>query len=193
MMKLGTVLALLALGSMGAQASECLSISDNDKRLECYDKENGYKPNNQGKSNAVGKWKLTESTSPIDDSKTIKLSLTTKDKVRAGIQSGSPILILRCMEDKTSLYVDWGTFISTADPRITLRVDKDKATSEYWRVASNHEVSFSPNAIPAIKSMVGKNNLMLQVTPFSDQTYTVNFDITGLDNAIKPLRDACNW
>ena len=97
------------------------------------------------------------------------------------------------MENKTSLYVDWGTFISTADPRITLRVDKDKATSEYWGVASNHEASFSPNAIPIIKSMVGKNNLMLQVTPFSDQTYTLNCDITGLDNAIKPLRDACNW
>lgn len=164
---------------------------DRRQQLECYDKKNSDKPNNQGRTSAVGNWKLTENKSPADYSKTIKFSLTTKDDIRIGIKSGLPILILRRMENKTSLYVDWGTFISTTDPSITLREDKKKASSEHWRVASNHEAVFSSNATPTIKSMIDKSNLMLQVTPFSDQTYIVSFDITRLDNAINPTRETC--
>jgi type VI secretion system protein VasI len=37
------------------------------------------------------------------------------------------------------------------------------------------------------------DNLVAQITPYNESPVTAIFDTSGLENAIKPLRETCNW
>lgn len=185
-----TVLAISTFFSY-SYANDCASISDDEERLTCYDQLNT--PTVKKQEGDTGKWVKSERISPIDDSPTVVLSLDSPDEVRSRLLSGRPTLVVRCKENKTEAYINWRTFITTGTTEITFRADKEKAKKETWLVSSNNKATFSPMPIPLIKDLLGKSSLIVQVTPFSDNTYTVNFDIKGLDNAITPVREACGW
>lgn len=189
------ITSLIAFGVIGstAFANDCLDIHDNKARLACYDKQAGYekKPNETNNNNGI--WVLDTKTSPVDDSTSIFLSLTTKDRVKEGLLSGEPLLIIRCQHNTTDLYINWGTFITMGNTNILTRIDKEKAQTSSWLMSTNNEASFAPKPIPLIKEMFDKDTLTTQITPFSDNTYTVKFNISGLENAIKPVREACGW
>ncbi|WP_157018348.1 type VI secretion system-associated protein TagO [Mesorhizobium xinjiangense] len=48
-------------------------------------------------------------------------------------------------------------------------------------------------SIPVIKQMLGKSRMIVRMTPYNENPFTATFDITGLENEIAPLRDACQW
>lgn len=192
MTKLGIVSALLALGLMSAQASECLSISDNNSRLECYDNENAYKPATPEKEE-IGKWEISIDVSPIDDSQRVLLMVDANERVGRSFMASRPTLVMRCESNKTELFIDWGSFITTSTTAVTTRIDNEKAATNNWEMSSDNQASFAPNSISLVKKLTGKDTLLARITPYGENPYTVTFDITGLDNAIKPLREACNW
>lgn len=140
-----------------------------------------------------GRWDERKSISPMDDSPTVVLSLESSDRIGSGFKSERPTLVIRCQENQTTAYINWQTFISVTDTEITTRIDSDLAQSSLWSVSSNYKATLSPKSIPFIKSMLNKESLIVRVTPFNDNSYTVKFDITGLDNAIKPVRETCGW
>ncbi|WP_257025488.1 type VI secretion protein [Pseudoalteromonas sp. MIP2626] len=41
--------------------------------------------------------------------------------------------------------------------------------------------------------MLTSDKLVAQVTPYNESPATAIFNTTGLKNAIKPLRETCNW
>lgn len=47
--------------------------------------------------------------------------------------------------------------------------------------------------IPVIQEMFDAEQLTVRATPFNESTITVQFPIAGLQEAIEPLREACNW
>lgn len=196
-MRLKTLItSLISFGVIGSSAfaNDCLDIHDNKARLACYDKQAGYEEDPKPSPTLDnGNWRKIEEISPVDDSKTVILSLSTDDKVRRGVMSASPLLLIRCQQNKTSLYIDWGTFITTGRISILTRIDKEKAQTSTWLMSTDNEASFAPQAINLIKNLLGKETLTTQVTPYNDSTYTVKFNISGLENAIKPVREACGW
>lgn len=141
----------------------------------------------------TGSWNKKESISPIDDSDTITLSLDSLNKIGSGFRSAKPTLVIRCQENKTNAYINWRSFISVTNTKITTRVDKEQAKTQSWEISSNNRATLAPKSIPFIKEMLGKDSLVVRVTPFNDNSYTVKFDIKGLDNAIMPVREACGW
>jgi hypothetical protein len=56
----------------------------------------------------VDKWHVTESRSPMDDSRTVILALDSADVIEGPIGSNKPTLIVRCKEGKTQIYVSTG-------------------------------------------------------------------------------------
>jgi hypothetical protein len=60
-------------------------------------------------------------------------------------------------------------------------------------MSTDSQATFHPQAIPFLKSLVQANKLVAQVTPYNASPVTAIFDTTGLGNAIKPLRETCNW
>jgi type VI secretion system protein VasI len=48
-------------------------------------------------------------------------------------------------------------------------------------------------SIPVIKQMFGKKQMIARMRPFNENAFTVTFNISGLEEASKPLRNACGW
>lgn len=48
-------------------------------------------------------------------------------------------------------------------------------------------------AIPFIRELLGKSDLTVRMTPYSDDPVSAVFDLRGLEEAINPARKACGW
>ena len=134
-------------------------------------------------------WKLQESTSAVDDSKTVYLTLDVDNQFKGE----KTTLSLRCKEGETEAIVDLETFLSTGEVKTTTRIDKEKAEIESWLISSNFKALFHPKPMEFIKSMIGHNKLLFQVTPYSKDPVEMTFSIAGLDKVVGTLQEACNW
>ncbi|EIA1333958.1 hypothetical protein K6675_004653 [Vibrio parahaemolyticus] len=43
------------------------------------------------------------------------------------------------------------------------------------------------------KNLCSIEQLLTQITPYSESPVMATFDVSGLSEAIKPLRKACHW
>lgn len=80
--------------------------------------------------------------------------------------------------------------------QVTFRIDKQKAFTRSTDVSTdNNALGFwsGGNAIPFIKGLFGGSELLVQAMPFNSSAITFSFDISGLEELIKPLRTACKW
>ncbi|WP_299941177.1 type VI secretion system-associated protein TagO [uncultured Nitratireductor sp.] len=192
---------LAATCAPGFAAGEgCIEISNDLDRLACYDKALGRTPERKIEPTAKGKWRVQKETSKLTDQPTVVLNLRSEEEVDCGWNRGGKIsLILRCMENKTVLYFNTGCHMADSIGgygRITYRLDSDKAkTAEGDASTDNRALGLwsGGRSIPVIKSMFGKSEMVVRMTPFSESPFTATFDITGLEESIKPLREACHW
>lgn len=197
---------LAALAASDADIRRCAGIEDGVKRLECYDaigKDLQQKADN-ALSEALmvktsGSWRTDVRKSPVDDSPSVVISTVSKSSVATKFKTHTPMLIARCVENKTSMYVDFdGAFMSDYGSfgNVTLRADKEPAKTYSMNASTDHNalgVWSGGTAIPMLKSLLGKTALMVRATPHSESPLTFEFDISGMDEAIKPVREACRW
>lgn len=197
----GTTLAFsaagLALLTANANASQtCASISSDAQRLACYDME--YKP--APTVSKSSKWSVSENVSPMDDSKTVTLHLESSEPIQnryRGITTAD--LYIRCQEKTTSLFFVYGdNFLSSIQGygQVTYRIDaKPSSTKNMTESTDNKALGLwtGGSSIPFVKSMFGGENLVVRITPFNESPVTAQFQISGLEDAIKPLRAACGW
>lgn len=189
------VVALLAISTAHA-SEECASISNDQRRLACYDAE--YRPTAERKT--VSEWVVSEQTSPIDDSKTVVLRTSAMEPVAGRFRRDSrPSLILRCHENTTVMYMSFDAH-HMADiqgyGRVTLRIDQQNAVTRDMLASTDSKALGLWNggrSIPVIRSLFDADVLTVRATPFSESPITVQFPISGLEEAITPLREACNW
>ncbi|WP_392562486.1 type VI secretion system-associated protein TagO [Orbus sturtevantii] len=181
----------------------CKNIKEKESRLTCYDVLFETKAEVKVTSNDTGKWKIQEDASPIDDSKTVVLMLNADAPIQVRYDHTTPYLVIRCKENKTVLYVGFGTFLGSDRITPITRVDTEKAVSNItWSISTDHEAMFYDGAwggpgvkktTDFIKELSDKNKYFIQVTPYSESPVNTTFTLTGLDEAIKPLRAACGW
>lgn len=184
---------------MDAKAEEdpkkCAAIQKDEARLECYDlifkKSAAVVP-------TMSLWQVREEISKLDDSKNVYLYLdSTSYRDRFG-NAKSVTLGIACRESETNLWLAFDEFMSdnSGGGKVTYRIDKAPAKAvDFTESSDNHGLGlwYGPSAIKFAKKLFGANNLLIRATPFSDSSIQVEFPITGLEEAIKPLRKACNW
>jgi type VI secretion system protein VasI len=148
----------------------------------------------------TGAWDVSISTSSLDDSTTVVLSLDS-DTVLAKRFGGfdTPRMILRCKENTTSFYiVVAGHHLTDIQSygRITYRLDQQPAAT-LDALASTDSKALGlwtgRSAIPFIKSLANARKLVARVTPYSESPKEFTFDLTGLSQALVPLRQSCKW
>ncbi|AQS50748.1 hypothetical protein PAEH1_02780 [Paenalcaligenes hominis] len=186
----------------------CSVASDSTERLKCFDglasKEQARRDEAAKKDlsapKSTGDWRVQIDQSPIDDSKTVVLVSKTKDTIPGRFKEvSSPSLVLRCLRNTTSAYINFdGHHMADIQGygKITFRVDKNKAFSRNTDVSTdNKALGFwsGGTAIPFIKQLLGGETLLIQATPFSESPITFTIDISGIDEAVKPLRETCGW
>ncbi|WP_323766546.1 type VI secretion system-associated protein TagO [Antarctobacter sp.] len=147
-----------------------------------------------------GKWQVSKSVSKFDDTATVVLSLPAENTLydRFG-QTKSAALFLRCKENTTVLYVNAGGFFLSdiqGRDRVDMRVDTQKPFAKSMNVSTDNTALGLWNggvSIPVIKQLLGGETLFLRLTPHSESPLEIEFDIRGLEEAVRPLRDACHW
>lgn len=187
----------VALASGMAQGSqECADIGDNHSRLACYDAE--YRPATSVSSDSV--WTVRQDVSPIDDSTAVFMTVLSSERIPTRLgREDYATLSLRCQENTTSLILGFAGNHMTSHQQygnVTLRLDGETAQTKRMNESTNRRslgLWSGGSSIPYIRSMFGHDTLTVRATPYSESPITVQFPITGLEDAIQPLREACNW
>lgn len=140
-------------------------------------------------------WHLVEEQSPVDDSKTVMLAVKSLNVIAddLGRKKNRAHLVLRCEENKTELYANFKLFLGMEGISVLHRIDKQKAVTSQWSGGTANDTAFHKQPIPFIKALFDKEQLLLKVTPYSKDSQTVTFNVRGLKESIKPLREACGW
>lgn len=140
-------------------------------------------------------WLESVKKSDIDDSEMITLGVWSNEEIEGNlnIDKVTPLLTVRCMENKTSAAIAWKRYLGIDSTMMITRIDKEVAVDQEWDISTANNTVISQKAIPFIKSLFGKDKLLARITPYGADPVTVTFDISGLDEQIKPLRTACNW
>jgi type VI secretion system protein VasI len=195
----GITIGLILGGPLFAQdVSHCVGIDDPDSRLNCFD--DAFVETKVEQQLPQSDWSVKVDTSALDDSKTVVLSLYSKNQFSSQYgQLKRGTLIIRCQENTTSLYTLWGDhFMSDnrSGGRVDYRVDEKKASRVNMTESTDNKALGLWNgggSIEFIKRLFGAKQLYTRATPFSESPVEMTFNITGLERAIEPLREACNW
>ena len=178
--------------------SHCVGIDDPDTRLSCFD--DAFVETEVQLPSPKSDWSVRVDTSALDDSKTVVLTLASKDQFLSQYgQFKRGTLIIRCKENTTSLYTIWGGHFMSDNRnggRVDYRVDAKKASTVSMKNSTDHQALglwSGGQSIPFIKKLVGAERLYIRATPFSQSAVEMSFNITGLEKAIEPLREACGW
>lgn len=179
----------------------CLTIKNDLDRLACYDNAAGRRETVK-RLYSTGKWHTRVTSSALTDQKTVVLTLASENTVacKFSFQPKKVELILRCMENTTSMYFTTDCHMTSGDygdyGHIRYRVDKGKAGKWVTGVSTDNRALGlwrGGKSIPAIKKLLGKVKLVTRMTPYGESPIQPVFNISGIETAIKPLRKACGW
>lgn len=193
---LSTFSVLVQADDLKSNIARCATISGELERLECFDQlaKSNQLDGPQETTTAidgVGKWLVSDSINPIDDSRTVTLILQSDS---GQTKWGNPIgLVLRCKSNTTDLYINWSDFLGR-EANVLTRIGTESAVTKRWNLSTDSQATFHPRGtIDFIKAMLQSTRFVAQVTPYNESPITAIFDTTGLENAITPLRETCGW
>ncbi len=186
---------LLSLSS--AYASNCPSIENDIARLACYDKEAESLEKNSNEQQELedlkkeyGDWIVDVTESPLNDSKEVTIMRVSDDFEN---RRNPAILMLRCQRNKTDAFVSWSEYLGSDNMKVAYRIDKEEAKNVWWNASSNGQASFIPKAISFIKSLEGKESIYIEAEKYRGGRVSATFNISGIEEVIEPLREACSW
>jgi type VI secretion system protein VasI len=191
------IILLLTQARAEDDPKACAAISQDAKRLECFDLI--FKKSSVTTSSPKSDWVVREEKSKIDDTTNVTLHLKSIEPVRNqyGIKKQIDIVI-NCREKKTDLYIVFGGYFMSSVQNygeVTYRIDKKPAVTKHFTESTDHEALGlgGANSISFIKSLFGGSTLFIRATPFNQSSVSAEFNISGLQEAIKPLSKACGW
>ena len=176
---------------------KCAAKKASAERLICYD--NIAKTLGVDKPQTVvtagkGKWIVRTDKSPINDTTNVYLSLSSEQSVHSGYDTVTPTLFIRCAGGKTNAYITWDLYLGLESTSMLTRLDKAPAVTKTWSISTDNKAVFvSGSDVAFAKQLMAHQTLLAQITPYSQSPVMATFDIGGLSEAIKPLREACKW
>lgn len=144
-------------------------------------------------------WQSSRSTSPIDDSATISIRQEARDTYanRYGDVGRANLQIL-CERNTTGIAIVFPE-LYTSDigglGKVTFRADRDQAFTVQMHPTNDRAalMLISGEAIRTIKQFVNAEALFAQTLTVSEPSVQVEFDLSGLTEAIAPIRETCGW
>jgi len=190
-------MSAIAAAGVEQEIATCSSKEGDLDRLACFDaiaKARGLDgPQPQPvELSGTGKWSVSVDTNPIDDSTTVLLSITA-DSGRSSL--GKPVtMFVRCKSNETELYINWSDYLGRNGTVLT-RIGSNDASTKDWNLSTDSQATFHPQkgTIGFLKWMASADKFVAQITPYNESPVTAIFDITGMENALKPLRETCEW
>jgi len=179
--------------------ADCAKTEDDLDRLACYDLASGRTAKTVAQSK-VSQWSLRSEKSDFKDTTDVYLSTDSADAVACGFQGSQPItLFLRCTENTTALILTTHCHVASGFygyGKVEYRLDNQKAQKRNFDASTDNSSLGLWNgraAISLIKSMLSAETLLVRFTPFNENPVSARFNISGLEQAIEPLRKSCKW
>lgn len=188
-----------AAAEIEVELAQCAEIENALERGQCYDalvERLELAPKAQH-SRPSGHWKQRVDKSKFDDSKSVYLHVDADEEIQIGrYDVVQPILLMRCHENTTAIFISFDHFLGSDDIAIEYRIDREKTRSAVWYISSNHNsigLWRGRTSIPFIRRLFGKDRILIRLTPYGDSPVTASFTVTGLRSAIGELAEACRW
>ncbi len=169
--------------------AECANKDSKASRLSCYDslaKLSGVSP----MRSVTKSWKTKISINPFDDSNTVLSSLESAQK--AGINKSPISFVIMCKSGITSAYIDWHSYLGNK-AIVTTRIGTSPMSETRWNVSNDGTASFSREPKNLIRSMIAADSMVAKITPYNANSVTATFKTAGLNEAVKPVLENCNW
>jgi type VI secretion system protein VasI len=145
-------------------------------------------------------WNVEEERSKIDDSTNVYARLESIEPIHSKLGRPYPMeIMVACRERKTAIFIVFaGHFMSShaGGGIVTYRIDSRPVQRKEFANSSDHKALglwSGAQSIPFIKELIGASKLLIRATPFSETPVTAEFDISGAEDALSPLRKACGW
>lgn len=141
---------------------------------------------------------MRSETSKFDDRTNVFLTTQSEEALSCRFNSGTATLVVRCLENTTSVVLVTGCHMADLGSygKVEYRIDDRRASSVRMRESTDNKALGlwrGGQAIPFAKRLFGADRLLMRFTPYGESSMTASFDISGLEEAIKPLREACHW
>ena len=140
-----------------------------------------------------GDWVIGDIESdPLTDEPTALLGLISESGTNA---FGDPItLLIRCRNGETDLFISWGDYLGSGPARVTTRVGYGEPRARRWSLSTDGTATFlTGDAISFVKNLIGETSLVAQTQPYREGNSKALFDLTGIEDALVNVREACNW
>ncbi len=146
-------------------------------------------------------FRTRKSRSLVDDSPSVFITAYSNENLPMGRykDAGRLELMMRCLENTTSFILSHGDafFADTAGfGKVRFRLDDDRAFSRNMVERSDNQglgLWSGRRSIPIIRDMFGHDRLLVEIQPYNESPRTFTFNISNLEDAVRPLREACNW
>lgn len=168
-------------------------------RLSCYDTALG-RDTVTTETATENAWAISTETSDFKDTTDVFMSVQSEEPVSCGYSGSRKLkLLLRCMENTTALYINTHCHVASGFHgygRVEYRIDSHPARKRNFTDSTDNRALglwSGGKSIPLIKSMFGADRLLVRFTPFNENPVSASFAISGMEDAIAPLRKNCNW
>ena len=175
--------AATAVADTNTELRKCASIQSDSRRLICFDRLAG-----RGDDEATATWRE-------DRSRGIAILLDADRAVQGSGQSFRPQIVVRCDERTLTTALFVGMEVQEEhggdDRTVILRFGDEKPFSERLVTSTDGHSLLFDSAEMAASQLMLHDSLAFQFMPAGARPASVNFDTRGLEQAIRPVLDAC--
>lgn len=148
------------------------------------------------------KWFVETETDPMTDKKRVYVTLLSDNVLTKGgdlLSMQEPMITFRCQDNTTEILIDFKQPLSpemgnALRRNIKVRLDDNKPYGVNLNTSqSDLRVYFMPNPINNIKKMFGHKEMLISYQAHRVGEQVLKFNISELQEKIKPVSDTCNW
>ena len=149
---------------------------------------------------ADARWEKTEETSPLDDSKTVRIIRWADESYISRYRQTRLIMVVQCQKrDFSVAFYFGGEFLRTHPIAVDYRIDKRPAQRKLFGVSSNHEWAIASSgrdstieASVLFDELVTGQSVYVQAGGSLGEVVHGKFTLTGLREAVEPVQRACS-
>ena len=192
------VFPLIASGQSEEELRQCSTIENVLARVECYDALvralDDSPPLPEVPESVVvtetDKWIVTANPEAGRGETRASVSIQADSGVSG---DGVPVsMVIRC-RGETELYIRWHENLGSW-AHIATRLGGGNRGQRRWNLSTNGQITFYPGlTVDFVERLMEVDQFSAEVTPFGGAPITALFDVRGLSEVVKPLREACDW
>ncbi len=142
-------------------------------------------------------WTKEEKSSQVDGSKTILVHRDANQPITTLFgRTATPFFVVACHRGESRAYINWGTTLDGLyGQTVSFRVDDEKPRSNWWNVSTDFSALgyWGPGAINFVRQLIGARKIYVRAAKNRGGDAETSFDLDGLEEAIRPIADACKW